>query len=587
MKNFMVRATLVGLLLCFNLAPCALAADDGPVVAGELGARLDAYLTRLESLGFSGVALVQKHSDVVLRKGYGWADKKDGLKMTTGNVFDLGSITKQFTAAAILRLEADGKLSTTDKITRFFKDVPPDKQGITLHQLLTHSAGLESDFADSDYAPVGRDEYVRLALASKLMTPPGEHYEYSNAGYSLLAAIVELTSGMSYEAFLAERLFKPAGMVETGYKLPHWPEARIARGSQDGKDWGTIIARISPPDAPYWVLRGNGGIHTTLHDVARWNEALYDDRVLPAAERVKLMSPYIDEDESGKTRYAYGWVVEKTARGTRDIWHNGGNDIYSAELHRYVDESVLICVGTTVAELKSTPVFATVEKIVFGQPYDLPPAAVQLPAASLAAPAGRYKLATGGELALKVEGERLALSLRGPDAYAAWYGAAGDDLAHLRALDKKAEGILSRSVTGDYAPLVAAAAGDAGRGRDPEEVRKAEAELMADRRSRLGAFQRFEMLGTMPVRGDIAVTEAELVFEKGTVFNRYVWRGEHLLEVRGVPSLPTYRLVPQSESEFVAFDVRLGTGPRLRLEAGGTSLVLVTPAAELKTERVR
>jgi CubicO group peptidase (beta-lactamase class C family) len=570
------RAALLGLLLCASLAPRAARTE-------EPGRELDVYFSRLEALGFSGTALVQRGPEVILRKGYGWADKSRGRAMTADDVVDLGSITKQFTAAAILRLEADGKLGTGDPITRFFKDVPPDKSGITLHHLLTHSAGLASDFAESDYEPVLRDEYVRRALASALLGPPGKRYAYSNAGFSLLAAVVELVSGKTYEAYLADRLFRPAGMTETGYKLPGWPPERIAHGYSGGDDWGTIISRLRPPDAPYWALRGNGGIHSTPADVARWHEALATDRVLPAAARRKLTTPYIDEDDTGKTQYAYGWVVERTSRGTRDIWHNGGNGIYSAELHRYVDEGVLVFVASTVAELNATPAFDTVQKIVFGEPHDIPPAAVRLSSESLKALAGRYHLDSGGDLTLEVEGESLTASLRGADAYAAWYGVVGEARAGLRALDERTGQVAGRALEGDYGPLVAAV----GNAAQAEEVRRNEVQVMEERRSRLGAFRSHEVLGTAPVRDDVAATDVRLDFERGSVFNRYVWRGDRLLDVRAVPRLPALRLVPQSERELVAFDLRRGTGPRLRLEAGGSPLRLVTSAGERQAQRVR
>ncbi len=151
-----------------------------------------------------------------------------GVPLRTDSVYDLGSITKQFTAAAILTLEMQGKLAVTDLASKYLDGVPADKSAITLHHLLTHSSGLESDFSPSDYDPVGREEYVGRALQSTLLFAPGGGYEYSNAGYSLLAAIVEKVSGQPYEIYLTERVLKPAGMRETGYKLPTWVPDRVA-----------------------------------------------------------------------------------------------------------------------------------------------------------------------------------------------------------------------------------------------------------------------------------------------------------------------------------------------------------------------
>ncbi|MGH9336266.1 MAG: serine hydrolase domain-containing protein, partial [Vicinamibacteria bacterium] len=275
-----------------------------PPSAGEL----DGYMKRLEAIGFSGAVLVTQDDSVVLEKAYGWADRDHEIRMAGDTVFDLGSVTKQFTGAAILKLESEGKLRTQDAIGRYFADVPSDKKEITLHHLLTHTSGLRSDFAESDYEPVGREEYQKRALSSELLWAPGTRYHYSNAGYSLLAAIVEMVSKERYETYLRERILKPLGIHETGYKEPGWSPSRIAHGYREGEDWGTIVERLSPEGAPFWMLRGNGGIHTTMKDVRLWHEALETDRFLPADFRKKLFTPFVNEDESGETQYAYGWV---------------------------------------------------------------------------------------------------------------------------------------------------------------------------------------------------------------------------------------------------------------------------------------
>jgi len=139
------------------------------IVQGDAGAKLDAYLKEQK---YEGAVLVAKGGEVVLAKGYGLADRESGTPWTADTYVSIGSITKQFTAAAILKLEAQGKLAVEDKVGKFFKDAPDDKRGITLHQLLTHTSGLASDFA-GDYDPVGRDEYVKRIFASKLESAPG------------------------------------------------------------------------------------------------------------------------------------------------------------------------------------------------------------------------------------------------------------------------------------------------------------------------------------------------------------------------------------------------------------------------------
>ena len=181
---------VLALLIALGCVASA-SAQNRPVVNGETGRALDEYLSRLERFGFNGGALAVRGKDVLLEKSYGLADRARAIPLTTESVYNLGSITKQFTAAAILTLEMQGKLAVTDLASKYLGPVPDDKSTITLHHLLTHSSGLESDFSPTDYDPVGREEYVRRALQSKLLFRPGDGYEYSNAGYSLLAAIVE------------------------------------------------------------------------------------------------------------------------------------------------------------------------------------------------------------------------------------------------------------------------------------------------------------------------------------------------------------------------------------------------------------
>lgn len=247
--------------------------------------------------------------NVILSKGYGTLGIRGG-DITTHTVFDIASVTKQFTATAILKLQMQGKLRTTDPITRFLAGVPSDKQGITIHHLLTHTAGVRDNFGgDYDIAP--RDETVRKILAAPLESLPGRQYAYSNAGYSLLGALVETISGMSWEQFAATHLFSPAGMKDTGYQLPRWKRNRVAESFLP-------VRYPSPLDrpGPYWNLIGNGGVLSTLGDLYQWHKALNRTFVLSAAEATKLFTPYVPEGPGAQTSYGYGWVIQKTSRGT-------------------------------------------------------------------------------------------------------------------------------------------------------------------------------------------------------------------------------------------------------------------------------
>jgi len=566
-----------------NAAPPA----NAPIVAGETGRRVDEYLSRLERFGFSGGAVVVRGKDVVLLKGYGQADRARGIPMTTDSVFNLGSITKQFTAAAILTLEMQGKLAVGDPISKYLDGVPADKAGITLHHLLTHSSGLGSDFSPTDYEPVGREEYVRRALASTLLFAPGTGYEYSNAGYSLLAAIVERVSGQGYEAYLTAHVFKPAGMTETGYKAPGWARDRIAHGYRDGEDWGTIVERIQPPDAPYWMLRGNGGLHTTLHDMVAWHRALDTDAVLSKEARAKYFKPYVAEGPRGLSFYAYGWAVSKTLRGTTVVQHNGGNGIYVAEFMRFPDEDTMIFLASTDAGMKATPVVEVVERIVFGAPYTLPPLVADLPPGRVAELVGSWRLPKGGNLTLAADGRALVARASDAESFAALAPPPSAAQAERWAmLTAKTADIAARSFEGDMTGLAEAMGGD----MTVAEIRETEAGMMKDREARLGAFAGSAVLGTAPLGDDTVQTIVRLNFAKASVYNVYVWGPRRLLGIRGMPQLPPVRLLPISEREFTTLVLGQET-PGLRAtfseQAGETVLSLGSGPGAVVARRVK
>ena len=257
---------------------------------------VEAYLEKLEKIGYSGSALIAFNGKPVYREAIGYSDREQKIKNSPKTIFDIGSITKQFTAAAILKLEMQGKLSTDDKITKYFQNVPPDKSDITIHQLLRHASGLRGGVG-GDYEKIGEAEFVEKVLASPLRSPVGTQFGYSNVGYSLLALIVEKVSGQSYEQYLYENLWKPAGMEMTGYSRPNFDKDLIAVGYKSDERWGKPTEKEWAGDAPYLHLKGNGGILSTTEDLLKWDQALLETRsfqrkrkentTFPCSERTK------------------------------------------------------------------------------------------------------------------------------------------------------------------------------------------------------------------------------------------------------------------------------------------------------------
>ncbi|WP_373553390.1 serine hydrolase domain-containing protein [Haliscomenobacter sp.] len=318
------------LLFCFHLSGQNPAFD-----------KIDRFLSELnQQHNFSGSVLVAWKGQV-FKKGYGLSDREAKTAFTPQTISCVGSVTKQFTGAAILKLEMMGKLKVEDPISKYFPNVPADKQGITLHHLLTHSAGFPGAIGD-DYTSISTKEFVKLAMNQPLLFIPGKAYEYSNVGFSLLGIILEQVTKEPYEAFLNKQLFKPAGMTQTGYVLPDWKSANVATGYRGERNWGKINEKNWASDGPYWHLRANGGILSNVEELYKWHQALLGEKILSKEAKAKYYGRHIEEGEGAGSYYGYGWAIFPTPRQTTLIAHNGGNGIYFCDFLRYVDEDLTV-----------------------------------------------------------------------------------------------------------------------------------------------------------------------------------------------------------------------------------------------------
>lgn len=316
----------------------------------QIESDLEAYFDDLETSGFNGVVGVREGSDITTH-AFGTADRENDIPVDAATVFDIGSVTKQFTAAAILRLEMDGRLSVGDTLGEHVPGLPDDIAALTLHQLLTHTAGLPAGLGPDD-DPIGRSDYLALVGETPLVSEPGARYEYSNVGYSLLAAVIEFATGEPYEAYLQSSLLEPAGMGDTGYLLPDWEGHAIAVGYDhaNGARFGRPNEQPWAVDGPGWHLRGNGGILSTAADMLRWDEALGGDLVLDAAAKTKLFTAHVPEGPDGESHYGYGWQILPTPTGPPLIKHDGGNHIFYADLLRLVDHDVAVFMATNSSQ---------------------------------------------------------------------------------------------------------------------------------------------------------------------------------------------------------------------------------------------
>jgi len=551
-------------------------------VHGPLGEALDRYLSQLEVFGFSGSALVAKDGQVVLNKGYGLADRAARRPYTSSTIFDIASISKQFTAAAILKLEMEGKLKVEDPINKFFGPLPGRKDEITLHMLLTHTSGMPDVLGD-EYEKVSRDEMVKRAMDSALLSAPGKKFHYSNVGYDLLAAVVEIVSKQPFETYLKEHIFVPAGMLHTGFHVSD--RELVPHGYLPTSDWGTPFDHPWAPDGPYWNLRGNGGILSTTSDLYRWHVILQGDTVLSKEERDKLITPFASQGRMAHSSYGYGWGIEKDPKGGLLVSHIGGNLVFESDFRRYMDANVVIITSSNSTDYSAIAVSPHLEHRILGLPDPEPPASAPLDAkaaAALAQRAGDYLLPSGEKLHLATskvgERHRVEISANGPQAFAMLLAVQDDDdrenMANRLTRTTEALDALRTGNPKPYADL---------RSEPPAKAADETKTALAPWLDKLGAWKSSTVLGNESYGGH-PYTYARLTFEKGTTLAELGWSGMGVETLRFMDTPPPVLFVPQADGSFASYDVRTGTSVRLSFE--GTELVAKTAEGVVKARRV-
>lgn len=301
---------------------------DEPPPKNVLAEGIDDMVQRAANKeAFAGTVIVVDGGKQVLAKAYGNANRAESKANALDTIFRVGSVSKQFTATALLALVADGKVALTDPVSKYFTDYPVenltmDGATVTLHHLISHTSGLPDPRGTTSFKsvawkrPIAPSEQVGWAKTLPLKNKPGAAYEYLNYNFLLAALVVEKVSGQSYEAFLKARFFDPLGMKDTGTVLPSTLSSRFATGYYDNK--GELLAFSDDPaykDPDVTLAFGSGQIYSTVSDLARWDRALFSDKVLPAAQRDLLFEPNLGD-------YGYGWVIQKRAGVTYE-WHNG------------------------------------------------------------------------------------------------------------------------------------------------------------------------------------------------------------------------------------------------------------------------
>ncbi|UGB38408.1 serine hydrolase domain-containing protein [Frateuria soli] len=291
----------------------------GPVHATDAVQNADRLMRKYQGDVPGAALLVLRDGKPLLRRGYGLANLEQHTRVTPGTDFRLASVSKQFIAAAILLLAEDGKLTPDDPVRHWLPSLPAANARVTLRQLLDHTGGLV-DYEDlippEQTAQLNDQDVLRLlSAAPRSYFAPGSAYRYSNSGYVLLGLVVEKASGRPLQDFLAERIFKPLHMdhtllyVHDGKSVP---ERAYGYSRSKGRWLRTDQSLTS-------ATRGDGGIYSNIDDLAKWDTALYDDRLLGDASRKAAFSPHVTVvGEPYEAQYGYGWRITGDT-----LWHSG------------------------------------------------------------------------------------------------------------------------------------------------------------------------------------------------------------------------------------------------------------------------
>jgi CubicO group peptidase (beta-lactamase class C family) len=340
----------------------AQSADD------TLYSKLDEYLNAAESVyKFNGSALVAQHGRIILQKGYGYKNADAKALNDANGIFEIGSITKQFTATIILKLQEEGKLSVHDKLDKYFPQFIYAND-ITIEDLLTHTSGIynyTNDIDDNDSAivsnPVSKYVVLDIVFNKPIDFPPGTEFRYSNSGYYLLGLIIEKVTGQSYEAMVRKLIFDPLQMQHSGFNFRQLTDTNKTTGYRSLNENEHVIAQRWDSTVTFSA----GAIYSTCSDLYKWAKAIATGQILSSASWQQAFTPHLQH-------YGYGFFIDSSS-GSLCIRHSGGLPGFVSYFMYYPAEDITIILLNNKGYYGDglTGISAGLSAIMFHQPYQL------------------------------------------------------------------------------------------------------------------------------------------------------------------------------------------------------------------------
>jgi CubicO group peptidase (beta-lactamase class C family) len=393
-------------ILCFSLAllftRCALWAQDTET-------KIDQYMQAAVHVDhFMGTVLVAQRGRVIFSRGYGMANVKRGLPNTPQTEFRIGSITKEFTAMAILELQARGKLSVQDPVCKYVPECPKDWAPIKIFNLLTHTSGIPNFTSFPNYLKIETQSLTPTELLADfenkpLDFKPGAKFSYSNSGYEVLGYIIERVSGETYQAFLEKNIFKPLGMTDSGYDNSH-PTASNHAVGYFYSNASYTPSRYVNMTVPFSA----GALYSTALDLYKWDRALEAGKLIPKGLLDAMLTPHVAMGGPGNAHYGFGWVIS-TEFGHKGISHGGGIEGFTSMNSWFPADHAYAIALDNVTSPEIGAVSRALTAILFGQKYEIPREykAIALSGDELQKFVGQYQLAPKFIITVRRTGDQL------------------------------------------------------------------------------------------------------------------------------------------------------------------------------------
>ena len=418
-----MRKIAISLLVGFLFIGCQ---------AQSVEQKIDELLTAYSSQNkLNGSVLVAQKGKIIYQKGFGYRNAEQKIPNDVNSIFQIGSITKQITAAVIMQLQQEGKLSVKDKLSKYFTGFANGDK-ITIENLLTHTSGIHNYTDDTVVMKSNlakhytQQEMLKLFAGYSPDFEPGTEWRYSNSGYSILGYIIEKVEKKPYEKVVRERIFQPLSMTKSGFDFTNLSSLDKTKG------YFTLNPNATPaPIMDSTIAYSAGAIYTTLGDLFKWERAISTNKLLKPESWKIIFTPY-------KNKYGYGWGID-SLYGKLLTTHSGGIPGYSSNILRFPQDEIVVIVFDNTSSNAVTVISKNVAAILFNQPYEVPAVKkeISVDTSIMKQYTGEYELAPGFTITVFLEGKNLKAQATGQPSFDLF--AEKENVFFLKVVDAKIE----------------------------------------------------------------------------------------------------------------------------------------------------